>query len=795
MTFIVRLIRHSLVFLLILVLVLVIMVWLLLRGSMPQYTGEVHISSLTTAVTIERDALGTATIHAQNQLDLIRALGFTHAQERFFEMDLMRRRASGELAELFGSAALPSDRIARRYRMRSRSSMLLKQLPRNEYEILNAYQQGVNSGLQGLSARPFPYLLSQSQPNVWKMEDSLLVVMAMYFMLNDLSKYREIELSTMKSSLPDSVYQFLTANGGQWEAPLLGEPAAWPSLPTADEINLQTLDPENQHHEYRQNGNMPGSNSFAVSGALTQGGALIANDMHLELRVPNIWFRTCLIYPDSENTDKTYDITGVSLPGLPAIIVGSNRHIAWSFTNSYGDFADWVRVTIDPQQPSRYLSASGWKPLTIYHETLHVKNAPDEKLTVHETEWGPILAEDYDGVPLALAWTALQPNAINLKLGELGQASSVDEAIVIAQNSGIPAQNFVVGDKNDNIAWTIAGRIPQRSNNYDPTVPTDWSIANTGWNSWLDTSKYPLIVNPPTHRIWTANSRIIAQASPDNIGDGGYDLGARAMQIRDNLNDRDQFTPADMLAIQLDHRALFLTRWYQLLEATLNQMQDATPWHNEIQQALNDWNGQASTTSLSYRIVRTFRQAVIQNVIRGFATHVRQKHPRFEIPRLNQVENAVWQMIEQRPQHLLSPGYDTWEALLNDSVEQVAKTMQIQPGGISARNWGEHNIANIRHPISRLLPNVIAKWLDMPADPLPGDYNMPRIQTPSFGASQRSAVIPGNEEEGYFDMPGGQSGHPLSIYYGSGHNNWVKEKPTPFLPGPPEQVLRLLPPS
>ncbi|MDH5552804.1 MAG: penicillin acylase family protein, partial [Nitrosomonas sp.] len=419
MTFIVRLIRHSFIFVLLIALLLVGIAWLLLRGSMPQYTGEARISNLTSAVTIERDALGTATIHAQNHHDLIRALGFVHAQERFFEMDLMRRRAAGELAELFGTAALPADRIARSYRMRTRVSTLLTQLPRHEYDMLNAYQQGVNNGLQALAVRPFPYLLTQSQPNDWKMEDSLLVVMAMYFMLNDSSKYREIDLSIMKASLPASVYQFLTANGGQWDAPLQGTPATWPSLPTADEINLQTLEPELQPHDYQQNGNMPGSNSFAVSSALTHSGALVANDMHLELKVPSIWFRTRLIYPDSKNSDQSHDITGVSLPGMPAIIVGSNRHIAWSFTNSYGDFADWVRVTLDPHEPARYLSSMGWQPLTTYHETLQVKDAPDEQIIVLESEWGPILAKDFDGTPLALAWTALRSNAINLKLAEL----------------------------------------------------------------------------------------------------------------------------------------------------------------------------------------------------------------------------------------------------------------------------------------------------------------------------------------------------------------------------------------
>ena len=306
MTFILRLIRHSLTFLLFLCLFFGCVVWFLLRGSLPQYTGEIIISGLRMPVSIERDALGSVTIYAQNRLDLTHAQGFVHAQERFFEMDLMRRRAAGELSELFGSAALPADRITRPYRMRARVSVILNQLTRSEYELLNVYRQGVNDGLKALTVRPFPYLLTQSQPDDWQMEDSLLVVMAMYFILNDTSKYRELDLSIMKASLPDSVYQFLTANGGHWEAPLLGTPSTWPSLPTADEINLQTLDPKLLHRDYELNGNMPGSNNFAVAGVMANGAALVANDMHLELKVPSTWFRTRLVYPDNNNNNYNY---------------------------------------------------------------------------------------------------------------------------------------------------------------------------------------------------------------------------------------------------------------------------------------------------------------------------------------------------------------------------------------------------------------------------------------------------------------------------------------------------------
>jgi len=192
-------------------------------------------------------------------------------------------------------------------------------------------------------------------------------------------------------------------------------------------------------------------------------------------------------------------------------------------------------------------------------------------------------------------------------------------------------------------------------------------------------------------------------------------------------------------------------------------------------------------------MVRAFRQEVMYSVLDGFAAAVRRSGPSFEMPRLSQAEHAVWALIEQRPPHLLPPIYTSWKNLLATCARRVAERMRSQPGGIGARNWGERNTARIRHPLSDSLPAFIADWLDMPKDELPGDSNMPRVQTPAFGAANRFAVAPGEEDRGYFEMPGGQSGHPLSPYYGSGHADWVAGRPTPFLPGPSTRILNLRP--
>ena len=795
-----RLLRLVTAFLVLSIVFIVAGGWLALRASLPRYEGDVHAAALSHPVVVERDALGSATLRGENRRDLDWALGYVHAQERFFEMDLLRRRAAGELAELFGAAALPADRAARAHRMRARMQAEVGALPEARRAALVAYRDGVNAGIAALSARPFAYLLTRNTPAPWREEDSLLVIAAMAFTLNDAENKRELAFSRMHAALPESAFRFLTASGGAWDAPLAGAALAWPDPPAPSELDLHALDPRLLRSAMAavmapassDDDRVYGSNSFAVNGALAGGAALVANDMHLDLRVPSLWFRARLVYPDPRAAGRSIDVSGASLPGTPAIVAGSNGHVAWGFTNGYIDTTDWVRVSRDPQDAGRYRTTDGWTSISKHPETIRVHGGTDETIEVEETIWGPILARDTDGTSLALAWTAQQPGAINLEAARIEQAETVDEAVAIAQASGLPPQNFVVGDRHGNIAWTIAGRIPKRIGGFDPALPADWSQPGAGWDGWLDASAYPLIANPPWQRVWTANQRIVEGPALQTLGDGGYDLGARAMQIRDDLRAREQFTPADLLAIQLDDRALFLERWKDLLALELDRM-PATALNAAMKRALADWNGHAAVESVAYRLVRAWRGEVVDRVLDGFAAAVRRTYPDFALPKLAQAEHAVWQLVSRRPAHLLPPGDADWDALLIACAERAGKNLDAQAGGLAARTWGERNTTRIAHPLSRALPAFAARWLDMPAQALPGDTNMPRVQSPDFGASERFAVAPGDEAHGYFMMPGGQSGHPLSPYYGAGHADWAEGKPTPFLPGPAQAVLRMSP--
>jgi penicillin amidase len=793
-----RRVRSVLIVLLVLLAIGLAGLWLALRGSLPTLEGDRGLPGLSAAVTVDRDDDGLVGVMAANRDDLARALGFVHAQERYFEMDLSRRSAAGELAALFGAAALPLDRGHRRHRFRTRVGRWWPNLPAEDRATLTGYAQGVNAGLADLEVRPWPYLLLRQRPAAWEPQDSLLVVLSMFFSLQDQDNRRERQLDVAQRHLPPAVFAFVARHGSTWDAPLTGDALPDPVLPTADELDLRTLPAVpagDQDLASRPSPELPGSNNFAVAGHLTgHGRALVANDMHLGLRAPNIWFRARLRYGAGSDA---VDVEGLTLPGVPGVVVGSNGRIAWSFTNSYGDWLDLVRIEVDPARPDHYRSAAGWHRFETFDERLEVAGAQAQTLSVRETRWGPVIGEDDAGRPLALAWTAHREGAVDLGLGGLERAADVDAALAVATAAGLPAQNLIVGDAGGRIAWTIAGRIPRRHPGHDGLLPVDGSsLAGDVWDGWLPPTEHPRVVDPPSGRLWTANARVASGADLALIGLGAYDNGARAGQIRDGLAARERFEESDLLAIQLDDRALFLERWWRLLREVLDDAGEAVGDDarlDELAAATEVWDGCACTDSAAYRLVRGFRAYVHETVMRGLAAPLLVDDADFTWPRLGQNEGVVWQLLERRPAHLLPPPHATWADLLRAQALRVVDALKDQPGGLAARTWGEANAVRVRHPIAGSLPAFAAGWLDMPVQDLPGDSHMPRVQGVRFGASQRSVIAPGLESQALMHMPAGQSGHPLSPYYGAGHRDWADGAASPLRPGSDRWRLKLTP--
>lgn len=783
---------------------LLLAAWWAMRGSLPRLDGEAALAGLSTQVTVTRDALGVVTVEASGEADALRALGYVHAQERFFEMDLMRRAPAGELSALFGPVALDTDRSHRLHRMRSRARATVDAAPAAERALLAAYAEGVNAGLADLRTRPWAYLLLRSRPEPWRPEDSVLVGHAMYFDLQDAGNARELALWKIRPHLPEALYALVTHRGTSFDSPLVGDAVGDAVLPGPDVLDLRTLatPPDATTNDDRPAPAVaedlepatPGSNNFAVAGSLTgHGAALVADDMHLGLRAPGIWFRARLSYPDPRAPDGRVDVSGFTLPGLPAVIVGSNGHVAWGFTNSYGDYLDWALERPCPRAPEGVQrdGATDCVALTLHREHIEVAGTEPVELEVRESAWGPVVHEADDGQVLSLRWTAHLPGAINLGLISLSRTQDVEQALVLARDMALPSQNLVIGDRSGRIAWRILGPIPQRGPGCDPAAPvkTSGSGACAPWP--MSTRVGPTIASPTADRIWTANSRVVDGAALAMLGDGGYSNGARGAQIRDALRAAEQFDEAALLAIQLDDRARLLERWHGLL--TERARAQDTPALSALAAASSDWDGHASIGSSGYRLVRAWRVAVNERIADGLVAPARAAlGDEFAMPSMPQLEGVAWPLVTQRPAHLLPPAHASWDALFEDAAVQVRDALA-PLGPLAERSWGEANTARICHPLADALPGPLGRRLCMPADPLPGDAHVPRVQAPSMGASQRMVVAPGREADGIIHQPGGQSGHPLSPFWGAGHEDWVQGRASPFLPGASAHSLVLQP--
>lgn len=778
-----------------------------LNSSLPVMNGTFQASGIENTVRIERDDHGVPTIHGKNYTDVAFALGVLHAQERFFQMDLLRRKGAGELCALVGPAALTVDKESRVHRFRARMKAVYEAMPPAEQAPIKMYCQGVAWGLEhGFSdhdAKPFEYHLLGVKPAPWQPEDCLLIVCAMYLELQASQKPVEMARSNILAAFPPEVAQFFDPNGTPWDAPIDGSTVPIAPMPTAAQLDVrnhpllknmpsrQLVSEDSTSNDvasvvfgqpWHPDRAVLGSNNWAVSAKKSKhGGALVVNDMHLGINMPNIWYRACMQWTDIDGTQRR--ACGVTLPGTAAVVTGSNGYVAWAFTNTEGDWYDLLTIEKDPKDPNRYQTDQGWKEIVTHNETIEVRGKPPVAFPVQETIWGPIVCQDKNAKMYAARWVAHSPEGVNTKLFAMMTAHTIEEAIRIAANSGTPHQNFVCGDRSGRIAWTIAGRIPKRVGTTPRGVAP--ASAHATWDGFLPIADYPKVIDPEQGRIWTANNRVVGNEMFAKLGNAGVDVAFRAGQIRDRLMALENADEKDMLAIQMDDEARSMQRWKTLFLETASSDSER-PKLKTLREIVANWDGYAHAEGVGYYVLTLFQQEVQHLVFQPFQVLIDTKGPfplRFKSLNLQQSEGPLWMMVSQKPEHLLNPQFKTWEALFQEGVDRVVTKMQNASLPLEKQTWGWANATQVRHPLSSAIPGA-GRWLDMPDAPLSGArHHLPRITSPGHGASERFAVSPGKEEQGIFHMPGGQSGHPLSPHYKDGHEAWEQGLPTSFLPG------------
>ncbi|MDO9138928.1 MAG: penicillin acylase family protein, partial [Methylobacter sp.] len=696
-------------------------------------------------------------------------LGYVTARDRLFQMELMRRKSAGRLAEIFGGMALDSDIKARTYGFHREAKAIWEKLPPVHQQYLQSYADGVNSYIAESGKLPFEFTALGYRPEPWTSEDSLLVVLGMCENLTAWEERGERMLSVMEKTLPDSAMRFLTPDTDfyteqlQKQAKSLRPAQVIPVEALASALAHQPSDkttPVQLTQLVHQSDFMVGSNAWAISGKKTwDGRAILANDMHLGISVPNTWYRAELNYNDVH-------AAGLTLPGTPLLIVGSNRHIAWGVTNLSGDFLDLVRLEINPANPDQYRVGEQWQRFDEYQETITVKGSAAKQITVKQTRWGPVANQPLLDQPVAIHWVALDADAVNLNLFDLEQGETLEQAVKIVNSSGGPQLNVLLTDDKGSIAWTLMGKIPKRFGN-DGLVSRSWADGSVGWNGYVEPENLPRVINPPEGVLVSANDRRLGKSYPYVIGHQ-FGNGYRAYRITQQLTQMPKIGEWAMFDLQLDTESEFYVYYQQLaLNSLTAEVIAGQPDLAEARDYLLAWDGRADVGSLGFALLVEFRKQLIESVFTPFLTASRQADKNFSYA-WNYIDTPLQALLNEKlPQTLPdAEHYRNWDDFILGQLQHSIQQLQARQPGVALMelNWGRLNKVKQSHPFSKVLP-ILSGLLDMPSEALPGCAFCVRAAGPGFGASERLVVSPNHFEDAILHMPGGQSSHPLSPYY------------------------------
>lgn len=761
------------------------------RASLPILDGTLDMPGLLEPVVIESDEHGVPVISAVSRLDAMRALGYLTARDRLFQMDMLRRRSAGSLAEVWGTAALEADLAQRWIGLRHAARAIGASLPPNQREVLQAYADGVNGYIGHMHTPPFEFLMLGYRPEPWHVEDSLLVLLGIFQTLT-WSEEEERMQSTMVATLPADVVAFLTPSMDRYTRALLGnvdEPhqAPVPAEALARLRRPAETGPEPQAAIVRFTDAAVGSNAWAVSGGKTvDGRAILANDMHLNLSVPNVWYRVALRYEHAE-------LSGVIMPGLPVIVAGTNGRIAWGVTNLDADVLDLVHVEVRADAPDEYRVGDQWITMDRDDEVIKVKGGTDVGVQVRRTVWGPVAPKPLGGRLVAIRWTALDPAAVDLGLLDMDQAATLEQAIRTVNRAGAPTSNVMLADDQGHIAWTCMGRIPVRTG-YDGSFTVSWADGQNGWTRYIQPDELPRVVDPPSDFLVSANHRAMGTDYPFLIGHT-FANGYRAYRITERLQTMTGITETDMLRLQLDTTTELYEGYRRLaLELLTDGKIEQEPFLADVRAALEAWNGRADVESVGFGLLVRFRKTLAQAVFSPYLWRCREEDGSFRYG--GDIDTPLERLLHDRDPRLLPDPqtYQEWDAFLAAQLEASARHLadEYETTSIQRLTWGRMNRARISHPLAGALPGL--GWiLDMPDDELPGCGFCVRLTTGTLSASERFVVSPGHSEDGMFHMPGGQSGHPLSPHYRDQQGLWVSGAPLSFSFGRTRHTLTVRP--
>ncbi|MGA2146097.1 MAG: penicillin acylase family protein [Bryobacteraceae bacterium] len=686
--------------------------WFVWR-PLPRRSGTIE-TGVGAAASVSFDPRGMPHIRASSLEDALFVQGYVTAQDRLFQMDSLRRLSAGDLAEIVGPAALESDRDSRRLRMRRIAEQAYVTMPAADRAILAAYARGVNAFISThLSQLPLEFTLLGYQPRPWSVVDSVLLSL---YMFRDLTTSWRNELTLQR---------------------LLGSGEAGKIRYLYDERALAAP--------------LPGSNAWVLAGSRTASGKpLLSNDMHLAYSIPSIWYMTRITAPGM-------DVSGVTVPGLPGVIVGHNQNIAWGITNLETDVQNLFVEKIDPQN-GQYLFDGRVEQARLEREIIPVKGKPSVELNVWVTRHGPLLVAEGNQA-MSLRWTAAEPGLLQYPILDIDRAQDWAQFTTALARFPGPAANYVYADRAGNIGYHAAGRVPLRRG-YQGDLPVDGSTSRFDWDGFIPFDKLPSAFNPPSGIIATANQDPFPNEDPlpkeySYPPHGFFAPPNRARQIRARLAAHGGWRAADLLGVEKDVYSEFDKFLAGEVVGAYQRHRSGNTALDAAATLLAGWNGQMETDSaaafLESLVFQHVRTAVWQRAAPGANIDT--------VPRFTTA--SIERLLRERPAGWFSD-YDTM--LLTAFLDAFEEAQRIQGRDPKRWKYGAYSTITIRNPVLHQAPWV-GRYFDIGPAPMSGSPVTVKQFTRALGPSMRMNADLADWDRSLLNIVTGQSGQVLSSHY------------------------------
>lgn len=691
--------------------------------SHPQINGTIRVAGLKSQVEIVRDPLGVPHIYASNADDLFFAQGYVQAQDRLWQMELFRHVGAGRTAELSGRSGVSDDKFLRTLGIPRAARMYWENANDEEKRIANAFAAGVNAFIESHRDNlPIEYALIGISPEPWQPVDSAAWAKIMALDLGG-NRTQELVRARLREILgSDKATELMPAYPTQ--GPFIISPeardykAVSPNQSTfapnaslgVTESPVVSLGKPNFDAIARVDSRMTlgdgiGSNNWVVDGTKTESGMpMLANDPHLSIQMPSIWYEIGL-HCQPVSADCPYNVVGMAFAPSPSIVIGHNDRIAWGITNTNPDVQDYFAEKINPQNPNQYEYQGKWEDFRIEREIVKIKGGGEETFDVRISRHGPIMTPVLEGItqPLALQWTATrEPSHVISAILRLNRATNWSEFRDALKLFDVPAQNFVYADVDGNIGYQMPGNIPIRARG-DGSVPAPGWTGEYEWTSYIPFDELPSVYNPPTHFIATANNQV-APSSYKYLITKDWSAPYRATRINELLALKDRLSVQDFQAMQADVESLPLETLRKYIVGFTFEKEKFLP--TRAMEHVIKWNGRLDSDSIGGSIVQATYLRVMKNILENrLDTDLMNVYldlgsaPRAALLGwLDQPEGDWWD-------DPTTPQKETRDDILKKSFEQGVDDLGRQFGDAPAEwKWGRMHTAVFGHPIGSVQP-------------------------------------------------------------------------------------------